>query len=151
MYNTHMKDLPLEAMMPTEEGINEWREQMGGHLKQMEEREKATYERNLDLVDITYEKIKMRDKKKIEIVIYRPYSLTSKSAPALVYAHGGGAIAFSARQSNGHMAVTAVNLNCVIISVDYRLGPEHKCPKGQQDFVDTLIHVFFDYKKYGID
>lgn len=151
MYNTHMKDLPLEAMMPTEEGINEWRQQMGDHLTQMEEREKAFFQKHLELVEIKTEKLKMRDKKSIEVIIYRPYSLKSKSAPALVHAHGGGAIAFSAKRSNPQMAVSAVNLNCVIFSVDYRLGPEHKCPKGQQDFVDSLIHIVIDCKKYGID
>lgn len=63
----------------------------------MEEKEKETFQEHLNLVDIKYEKWPMRDKKKIEVIIYRPHSLKSKNAPAMVYAHGGGAICFSAK------------------------------------------------------
>ena len=43
----------------------------------------------------------------------------------------------SARDWDHTMVVTTVNLDCVVFCVDYRLGPEVKCPTGQQDFVDA--------------
>lgn len=49
------------------------------------------------------------------------------------------------------MAISCNNLNCVIISVDFRNGPEVKCPTGQQDFVDAVIHIMDNPYKFGID
>ena len=49
------------------------------------------------------------------------------------------------------MAVTANNLNCVVVSVDYRKGPEVRCPQGQRDFVDALNHVLDNSSKFNID
>ena len=120
-------------------------------MTQMEEQEKETIDKHMPLVSIEYEKVKVSDGAEIEIIIQKPKSLSSTCAPAYIYAHGGGAIAFSARMENSGMSVTTVNLNCVTISVDYRLGPEYKCPRGQQDFVDVVCHVVANPTKYGID
>ena len=49
------------------------------------------------------------------------------------------------------MAHTAVNLNCVVFNIDYRLGPEVKAPTGQQDFVDAVNHVLASPANYGIN
>ena len=49
------------------------------------------------------------------------------------------------------MSHTCLNLNCVVFNIDYRKGPEVKCPTGQQDFVDAVTHVLSDPAKYGID
>ena len=98
--------------------------------KILEEREKDYFASHLNQVNISYEQIITRDGAKIEIIIYRPKTMTSESSAAYVYAHNGGGFACNARLSNGLMAVTTINLNCVVFSVDYRKGPEVKCPTG---------------------
>jgi acetyl esterase/lipase len=62
--------------------------------------------------------------------ILKPKTLESQSAPAYFYAHGGGAYALTAKHQNPTMSSTAVNLNCVVFNIDYRLGPEVKAPVG---------------------
>ena len=49
------------------------------------------------------------------------------------------------------MAVSCVNLGCVVVSVDYRKGPEVKCPIGQQDFVDAVLHIHDNSQIFGIN
>lgn len=49
------------------------------------------------------------------------------------------------------MARTALNLNCVVFNIDYRLGPEVKAPTGAQDFIDAFNHVIANASNYGID
>lgn len=74
-----------------------------------------------------------------DVIITRPHSLKNESAaPGYIWAHGGGAIMFDAEYTNVLCLVTAIHLNCVVFSVDFRNGPEFKAPKGQQDFVDGI-------------
>ena len=65
------------------------------------------------------------------MTVYRPKALETKEAAAYLYAHGGYAVGLSARDWDHTMVVTTMNLNCVVFCVDYRLGPEVKCPTGQ--------------------
>jgi acetyl esterase len=67
----------------------------------------------------------------IPIRIYRPQG--SAPFPGLVYFHGGGWVV-------GHLGTVDVSLRavsnragCVIVSVDYRLAPEHKFPVPLDD------------------
>jgi acetyl esterase/lipase len=83
--------------------------------------------------------------------VLKPKSLESKSAPVYIYAHGGGGLVQDAESSVPQMAISCVNLNCVIISVDYRKGPEVKCPTGHNDFVEAVLHVLDNPEKFGID
>ena len=120
-------------------------------LRQMELKEKDFFDQYLDLVDIRQEKIIVSDGAVIELVIYKPRALGLSYAPAYIYAHGGGAFAFRARDFNNIMSVSCINLNCVVISVDFRNGPEVKCPRGQQDFADAVHHVMNNPTKYRIN
>lgn len=52
---------------------------------------------------------------------------------------------------NPLMSVVCNNLGCVVINVGFRNAPEHKCPKGQEDFVDSILHVIDNSSKFGID
>lgn len=49
------------------------------------------------------------------------------------------------------MAVTCINLNCVIISVDFRNGPEIKCPRGQLDYLESINYIYANPTQFGID
>lgn len=72
-------------------------------------------------------------------------------APAFVWAHGGGAVIFDGPFNNYIMPFYANRLNCVTFNVDFRNGPETKCPGGQQDFVDALCHIMNNAGECGID
>ena len=126
-----MKYAKVSDLMFTENNIVEKRDGMVAALRANYEMEQEYFDEQLNLVDITYEKVTVSDGAKIELVVYKPKSLeTTSIAPAYIYAHGGGAFAFEARDFNNIMAVTCQNLNCVVISVDFRKGPEVKCPRG---------------------
>ena len=59
-----------------------------------------------------------------------PKKIVGKMNPAYVWAHGGGGYAGTALEHEPLIGKMAVNLNCTVFNVDYRLGPEVKCPKG---------------------
>lgn len=86
-----------------------------------------------------------------KIWMIKPKNLPDAGNPAYLYAHGGGAIMFPAEMDNGKMAHTALNLQCIVFNVDFRLGPEAKAPQGQIDFANTVRHISKNETKYGID
>lgn len=87
----------------------------------------------------------------IKVWMMRPKALTDQKAASHVYAHGGGGVIFSAEDWNKPMAVTCLDLNCVLFNVDFRNGPETRCPWNQQDFVDAFLHIHANATKYGLD
>ncbi|GLJ46798.1 hypothetical protein SUGI_0986960 [Cryptomeria japonica] len=66
--------------------------------------------------------------------LYLPPETTSK-APILLYYHGGGFCICSPATPVVHRAcqMWAATLGALIVSVDYRLAPEHRLPCGYQD------------------
>ncbi|MEI3868771.1 alpha/beta hydrolase [Microbacterium sp. CCNWLW134] len=63
--------------------------------------------------------------------VYRPH-VRSKDA-ALMWVHGGGLIIGDARQDERLCAETARDLGIVVVSVNYRLAPEHPFPAAHDD------------------
>src|SRR3954454_13171627 len=67
-----------------------------------------------------------RDVEGVRVRIYRP---DVGAAPAvLVYAHGGGWTLLSIDSSDVICRHLATGVGCVVVSVDYRLAPEHPFP-----------------------
>ena len=56
----------------------------------------------------------------------------------MLYAHGGGVISGTADMYRPVTAALAVETGTVVISVDYRLAPETKCPDNVMDFHHAL-------------
>ncbi len=53
--------------------------------------------------------------------------------PVLVYFHGGGWVAGSLDTHDSVCAALTNRVNCLTVSVDYRLAPEHPFPAGLED------------------
>jgi len=58
--------------------------------------------------------------------------------PAILHIHGGGYVLGTADMTNAANAATALNLGCVIASVDYRLAPETPFPGPLEDCYAAL-------------
>ena len=62
----------------------------------------------------------------------------SEALGCVVYAHGGGAVSGTADMYRPVTAALAVETGTVVVSVDYRLAPETKCPDNVMDFYHAL-------------
>ena len=71
--------------------------------------------------------------------------------PALVYAHGGGWFLCSLELYDNPCRALANATGCMVLSVDYRLAPEHKFPVPVEDFYCALRWVCEQAGMLGVD
>jgi acetyl esterase len=70
----------------------------------------------------------------VPLRVYRPRALADdRRAPALVWVHGGGFVTGDLDDYDGLCRQLADAIPAVIVSVDYRLAPEHKYPAAVLD------------------
>ncbi|MFL6656134.1 MAG: alpha/beta hydrolase [Sulfurifustis sp.] len=88
----------------------------------------------------------------IGVRLYRPRGARAEDRlPALVYFHGGG---FTIGDLDTHDTLCRSLANeaaCAVISVDYRMGPEHKFPKAVDDSVAATRWVAAQASALHID
>lgn len=75
--------------------------------------------------------------------LFRPPTTTTGKIPVIIYFHGGGFILFSATSFPFHNSCSAVSAQspALVISVEYRLAPEHRLPAAYDDAVEALLWV----------
>jgi acetyl esterase len=71
--------------------------------------------------------------------------------PALVYFHGGGWVLGNLDMYDAVCRALAKESGAVVISVDYRLAPEHKFPAAVDDCHAATVWVAANAEKLGID
>lgn len=71
--------------------------------------------------------------------------------PCVMYFHGGGWVIGDIGTHDSLCRRLAHEANCVVVSVDYRLAPEHKFPAALDDCFDATRHVVERADKFGID
>jgi acetyl esterase len=67
----------------------------------------------------------------IPVRIYRPH--TTGAVPTIVFFHGGGFVIGDLDTHDDHGRLLCRDVDAVVVSVDYRLAPEHKFPAGFED------------------
>lgn len=86
--------------------------------------------------------IPCRDGAEISATVYRPHEADwTRPDPALLYFHCGGYTFGSPATHDAITRMLAVRAECVVISVDYRLAPEHRFPCAVDDAFDALAQV----------
>jgi acetyl esterase/lipase len=71
--------------------------------------------------------------------------------PALVYLHGGGFVVGSLELYDADCRRIAAEVGAVVLSVDYRLSPEHRFPAGLEDCYAALVWTAGNASELGID
>jgi len=85
----------------------------------------------------------------IEALIVTPTN--NRPTRALLHVHGGGYIAGLPEQSLPDLARMATELDCLIISPDYRLAPETPFPGGIEDCYATYLWMIDQVETLGIN
>jgi acetyl esterase len=96
-------------------------------------------------------RIPMRDGHSIKARLFAPYSKSHASPiPTLVYFHGGGFTIGSIQTHNVLCRELARIGQCAVVSVDYRLAPEHRFPVATHDAWDALQWVAKNAESIGL-
>lgn len=83
--------------------------------------------------------------------IYDVQPLTDKNRPVLLFVHGGGWVQGSIETHDGLCAQIASEAGIRVMSLDYRLAPEHPMPAGLDDTVAAYRALRADPDRFGID
>jgi len=88
----------------------------------------------------------------VALRFYRPEgSLPTDRLGCLVFAHGGGWV-FGDLDTHDHLARSLANAaSCAVLSVGYRLAPEHSFPAAIEDCAEALRHAVGQADALGID
>lgn len=88
----------------------------------------------------------------VPIILFRPNQIKyTEPMPVYVYIHGGGMISGGAHLDNKENAFLAYELECVVISIDYRLAPETIFPGQLEGCYAVLKWVKNNANKLNID
>jgi acetyl esterase len=81
--------------------------------------------------------------------LYRPGP--EEKLPVLVYFHGGGFTIGSIESHDCVCRALSKEAHCLVVSVDYRLAPEHKYPAAVEDAWAACCWVVNEAEKLGAD
>lgn len=94
-------------------------------------------------VGITFGTAPARDDHEIPLRIYRPRALRDArtDVPVVMWFHGGGWVWGNVVDYDPICTYLAAEVGAVVVSVDYRMAPEHRAPTAAHDCVDATTWV----------
>ncbi|WP_159812911.1 alpha/beta hydrolase [Pseudomonas sp. 18058] len=92
-----------------------------------------------------------RDGASLELRLYRPANAQAEALPVLVYFHGGGYVVGSLQSHDGVCREFCARTPCAVLSVGYRVAPEHKFPTPLNDGADALAWLAQHAVAEGLD
>jgi len=87
----------------------------------------------------------------VPVRIYWPQTAPPAPLPALVYFHGGGWVICDLDTHDPTCRAITNNVGCVVVSVDYRLAPEHKFPAAAEDAYTATLWAAGNATDLGVD
>lgn len=87
---------------------------------------------------------------RIPVRVYRPTDAAAPQ-PVIVYFHGGGWVLGNIQTHDTVCRRLAETSGFVVISVDYRLAPEHKYPAAMDDAYSTTQYISERAQELGVD
>ena len=85
------------------------------------------------------------------VKIYEPKNRQNSKLPAVVWIHGGGYVLGNADGDDGLCECFVMEVNCVVVSIDYRLAPEHPYPAAIEDCYSGLKWTVDNAEELKID
>ncbi len=85
----------------------------------------------------------------VAIRIYRPHG--DAPMPGIVFFHGGGFVIGTIATHDPICRLLAAEAGAVVVSVEYRLAPEHPFPAGVEDCIAVTSFVSDEAARFGID
>jgi acetyl esterase/lipase len=86
----------------------------------------------------------------VPVRVYRPDNST-ESLPALLWMHGGGYVLGSLQGDDYKVRQLVENVGCIVVSVEYRLAPEHPFPAPLEDCYAALMWLAANTDGLGVD
>ncbi len=86
----------------------------------------------------------------ISVRIYRPRNATG-TLPGIYYIHGGGMVLGTVAGEDATASLLCDEVNAVVVSVEYRLAPEHPHPAPVEDCYAGLVWTADNAAELGID
>jgi acetyl esterase len=87
----------------------------------------------------------------VPIRVYTPQDAIGGDAPLLVWLHGGGWVIGDLDTADAVVRALANRSGAVVVSVDYRLAPEHTAPAALDDALVALTWAVENAELLGVD
>ena len=87
----------------------------------------------------------------VRVLVYTPPAAAAIPRPAYLHIHGGGYVLGMPEQSDGANRSIASELDCVVVSVAYRLAPETRYPGAVEDCYAALHWLHAQADRLGVD
>jgi acetyl esterase len=87
----------------------------------------------------------------LRLRIYRPRGPGAESAPLVTFFHGGGWVIGDIDTHDGSCRILSRRTGAVVVSVDYRLAPEHPFPAALDDCDAAVTWVAAQARDLGAD
>jgi acetyl esterase len=91
------------------------------------------------------------DGNEVPIRVYSRPRQDGAPVPAVLFIHGGGFVVGDLDTEHAGAASTVDALGVVVVSVDYRLAPEHPFPSGLEDCYAALLWLAKESGELGVD
>ncbi|MEP4380755.1 MAG: alpha/beta hydrolase [Alphaproteobacteria bacterium] len=83
--------------------------------------------------------------------VYWPDVVQTELAPAIMFFHGGGHVIGSLNSHDQVARNLCADTGYLVVSVDYRMGPEHKFPAAPEDCYAATKWVAENTRQLGVD